>query len=85
MEKTIGKLRVNDLDGKIFIIPYYQRGYRWTKNEAEKLFTDLCEFAESGEKEYCLQPVVLQNVGKQIDWGNFPDSDGKEILRVVDG
>lgn len=89
MENAIGKLRVNDLDGKIFIIPYYQRGYRWTENEAEKLFADLCEFAESDEKEYCLQPVVLQKVEKQNGWENgwenFPDSNSKEILRVVDG
>ena len=81
-----GKLKLQDLNGKIFVIPFYQRGYRWTKNEAKKLFSDLVEFTKSGESEYCLQPIVLQAINEvPASYKNFPNHNGKEILRVVDG
>lgn len=39
-----------------FEIPTYQRGYRWTEDEVERLLDDIYE---NGSKPYCLQPVVL--------------------------
>lgn len=81
-----GKLKLQDLNGKIFVIPYYQRGYRWTENEAKKLFSDLFEFAQSDELEYCLQPIVLQTISEfPVAYKNFPGRNGKSCLRVVDG
>ena len=43
-----------------FIIPSYQRGYRWTKNEIDALMSDI----NNSNDKYCLQPIVLQRVGK---------------------
>lgn len=81
-----GKLRLQDLNGKIFVIPYYQRGYRWTENEAKKLFSDFLEFTKSGETDYCLQPIVLQHIDEiPAEYKNFPGRGNKTCFRVVDG
>ena len=49
-----------------FIVPSFQRGYRWTKNEVERLFNDLWEFLAKSRKEigefYCLQPIVVKRI-----------------------
>ena len=86
MSEAIGKLSINNLNGKLFIIPFYQRGYRWTANEAKRLFSDLLEFEEStGESEYCLQPIVLQPVKEQKNYEGFSQGLYNEKLLVVDG
>ncbi len=48
---TLGSISINDLifgseDGKkiCFVVPSYQRGYRWTDAEIKKLLTDLYEY-----------------------------------------
>lgn len=47
---------VGDISGKYFI-PSYQRGYRWGKEEVERLLDDIYT---NGDKNYCLQPVVVR-------------------------
>jgi len=46
-----------------FIIPNYQRGYRWGKEQVEELLSDLCEFYQDTTKNpkeiYCMQPLVV--------------------------
>lgn len=52
-----------------FIIPPYQRGYRWDREQVEALLNDLQEFIKNNVKKklsggrtrtyYCLQPVVV--------------------------
>ena len=59
-KNNMEKLGINDLAKKVFIIPFYQRGYRWTSHEARKLVQDLLEFSRSSEPEYSLQPIVVQ-------------------------
>ncbi len=87
MQNSIGKLTINDLEQKIFVIPFYQRGYRWTENEAKKLFNDLLEFASLDEKQYCLQPIVLQTIESiPEEYKKNPQySENTQVLRVVDG
>lgn len=44
-----------------FIIPHYQRGYRWEEQEVNELLDDLwtfCKDLESGDF-YCIQPIVV--------------------------
>ena len=55
------------LDGKHkFIIPSYQRGYRWSKKEVTDLLEDIYNFSKfSPEKDYYLQPVVVQKSGDE--------------------
>ncbi|MCQ2380413.1 MAG: DUF262 domain-containing protein, partial [Victivallaceae bacterium] len=69
----MSKLYLNEIDGMHFLIPVYQRGYRWTAENVETLLNDLAECP--GNMEYCLQPIVLQRCG---------DPDGNRF-RVVDG
>jgi uncharacterized protein with ParB-like and HNH nuclease domain len=64
--KSIAEL----LDGNHhFIVPYYQRGYRWEERQVVDLLNDILEFQRniknkntSGEF-YCLQPIVVINKG----------------------
>jgi hypothetical protein len=59
---TIGTLPVGCLTTAAFRIPPYQRGYRWKKDDVEKLLNDLKAFLESTQDHrpfYCLQPLVV--------------------------
>ena len=73
---------VNDLLGSKFIIPEYQRGYRWTEQQVENLLNDIWKFTneqkqDSENKFYCLQPVVV----KRID----QDDHNNDVFEVIDG
>ena len=68
-------ITIADLIGKgSFLIPGYQRGYRWTQDEVEKLLNDIYEFNADGTEAneyYCLQPIVVKKI--------------KDEYRIVDG
>lgn len=51
-----------DLFGKNFIIPHYQRGYRWEEQEVTELLDDIWNFMNTSNNGefYCLQPIVVQ-------------------------
>lgn len=55
---------INTLLGEHFYIPYYQRGYRWTKQQVEDLLNDIWSFANKNRimtnEFYCLQPIVVK-------------------------
>lgn len=57
---------IKDIRGT-FYIPAYQRGYRWERTQVKTLLSDLyqCMEANGQEKDYCLQPVVVQKKGVQ--------------------
>lgn len=57
---------IKDIHGT-FYIPAYQRGYRWERTQVKTLLSDLyqCMEANGQEKDYCLQPVVVQKKGVQ--------------------
>ena len=65
-QKSVGEL----LDGRLFYIPSYQRGYRWTKTQVYDLCNDLLEYALKKEKNkdsfYSLQPLIVRNKKKEI-------------------
>jgi len=67
--KSVGK--------EIYHIPEYQRGYKWSYEEVNKLLKDIESFIENnkiiGDKFYCLQNITL-----------VPNLNGKS-LNVVDG
>ncbi|MBR1646024.1 MAG: DUF262 domain-containing protein [Selenomonadaceae bacterium] len=72
---------VNDIAGKFFV-KSYQRGYRWGKSEVERLLEDV--FALKGHggqatKNYCLQPIVVKNLGDE----NFELIDGQQRLTTI--
>lgn len=51
-----------ELNDYTFVIPSYQRGYRWGRDQIEALLNDLKEFLESKPEDdtaYYLQPIVV--------------------------
>lgn len=76
-----------------FIIPPYQRGYRWDKEQVEALLDDLEDFINKNKKKnsqfnvnsdiyYCLQPIAVVP-----DDQNNPDTyivvDGQQRLTTI--
>ena len=71
-----------ELKGKTFLIPYQQRGYKWTKANVEELLTDLRDFincADVTKKMYCLQPLAVVDMGKEI----YSVIDGQQRLTTL--
>ncbi len=69
------KICIKDLKGN-FLIPDYQRGYRWSKQEVGELLDDILEFNDfNGQRKYCLQTLMVIKRGKDED----------EVYEVVDG
>lgn len=67
------------LVGKIkgrFVLPDYQRGYRWTDDEVKKLLDDI--FA-NGKNNYCLQPVAV----KRRSETEYELIDGQQRLTTI--
>lgn len=63
-------------EGFDFIIPSYQRGYRWTRKEVIRLISDVLSYNQDKDgKFYCLQPLVVRH--KEVN--------GQHIWRVIDG
>lgn len=61
---------VGDIQGH-FYVPNYQRGYRWGKSEVDTLLNDINEYGGKIKKtdndNYCLQPVVIRNLGDKLE------------------
>lgn len=67
-DSTIALKPVKDLLGMNFFIPDYQRGYRWTAQQATDLLEDILTFAKDRKTQteiYCVQPLVVQK--KAVD------------------
>jgi len=65
---------IRDIIDKKFLIPSYQRGYRWEEIQVRELLNDLNTFFKSAKDDelYFLQPIVIKkdknnNVYKIID------------------
>ena len=55
------ELRITDLRGRHFIVPAYQRGYKWRRKDVEYLIRDLAEY--EGFNPYYMQPIVVAKDG----------------------
>lgn len=65
---------VSDIKGT-FYVPSYQRGYRWGEDEVNRLLDDVFV---NGEKNYCLQPIVLRK-----NENRFELIDGQQRLTTL--
>jgi Protein of unknown function DUF262 len=64
-DSTLCLMPISDLLKKRFLIPAYQRGYRWKSRQVTDLLDDIASFhhdsADKGRDSfYCLQPIVVQ-------------------------
>ncbi|WP_159020631.1 DUF262 domain-containing protein [Algibacter sp. L3A6] len=62
--------------GKIYNIPEYQRGYKWSEQQVNQLLDDIYKFSLTRDEEhfYCLQNITL-----------FQNLENDTYLNVVDG
>ena len=67
---------VGEIKGR-FVIPSYQRGYRWTKSEVEALLDDI--YSLDDKETYCLQPIVVCS----HDDGTYELVDGQQRLTTI--
>ena len=58
-ENRIDLESVSELKNKKFIVPNYQRGYKWRAKDVEYLIEDIAEIAQDDHSDYCLQPIVV--------------------------
>lgn len=72
---------ISSLQGFEFIIPSYQRGYKWTSKNIEELINDFLDFIEKGDekKMYCLQPLAVIPKGDK----KFIVIDGQQRLTTI--
>ena len=82
--KSINELR-GDASGMPlrFLVPEYQRGYRWSQLQVTQLLEDIREFVHRPKPEpdefYCLQPLVI----KARPDGTFEVVDGQQRLTTL--
>lgn len=90
MTNHLAPKTIYDLLGMHFYIPYYQRGYRWTRQQVNDLLDDIWAFARKTRLKdrefYCLQPVVVKaktwpEDGSQID--GWEVIDGQQRLTTL--
>ena len=77
---------VNEIRAFNFVVPSYQRGYRWTDIEVSELLNDIDNFnpraieQNSDDKTwYCLQPVIV----KQNEDNYYEVIDGQQRLTTI--
>tara|TARA_R110002072_G_scaffold125944_3_gene262497 strand:+ start:25910 stop:27583 length:1674 start_codon:yes stop_codon:yes gene_type:complete len=85
-ESSIHLKSINDLLKFNFIIPSYQRGYRWTETQVVDLLNDIYEFIQKKEDKvdsvgdfYCLQPIIV----KSTEGNNWRLIDGQQRLTTI--
>lgn len=71
-------------EGKQFIVPSYQRGYKWNKENVFKLLDDLKSFEKSnGDKPnsfYCIQNITIVPLDDKSGWNVV---DGQQRLTTI--
>lgn len=85
---TISSLCMEKLDNshveiRQFLIPSYQRGYRWSDIQVNALLNDVYDFYESrtdAQAKYCLQPIV---VTRSSDGKSWEVIDGQQRLTTL--
>lgn len=65
---------ISELNKYRFVIPYQQRGYKWTPDNVRILLNDFKDFIDSKNQLYCLQPVAV-----------VEDKNDKSKIIVIDG
>jgi hypothetical protein len=82
MDDKISLKCIHDLLDYHFIIPSYQRGYRWTDQQVNDLLDDIWEFSQKAGKTkdefYCLQPVVVA-----LGSNGYSVIDGQQRLTTI--
>jgi uncharacterized protein with ParB-like and HNH nuclease domain len=87
MAESIFELKsINDLLKYEFLVPSYQRGYRWTERQIKDLLNDIYEFIQQKENKtenvgdfYCLQPIIVKKANEK----KYKLIDGQQRLTTI--
>ena len=78
--KSVKMCSIRELLNYNFVIPSYQRGYRWDEIQVKDLLNDIYEFSQNNDEGfYCLQPLVL----KKILDNEYEVIDGQQRLTTI--
>ena len=80
--KELPLVPFSELKGKTYVIPFQQRGYKWTSSNVEELLCDLREFIEDANPQkciYCLQPLAIVSMGEN----RYTVLDGQQRLTTL--
>lgn len=78
MQTDLRLVAVGDIKEK-FVVPAYQRGYRWGRDEVTALLDDLESIEASENLDYCLQPIVV----KRLSDDRYELVDGQQRLTTL--
>ena len=74
----MNNINVEKIIYKKFIVPFYQRGYRWSRNDVAVLVDDII----AADYDYFLQPLIVKP-RVDIDPDTFDLVDGQQRLTTV--
>ena len=86
--KSVEMRTVKDLldNNYNFVIPSYQRGYRWDEIQVKDLLNDIYEFNQNNnEGFYCLQPLVLKKISDEKKLNELGFKYKNNVYEVIDG
>lgn len=72
-------IKEQETENKSFLVPDYQRGYRWQRVNVTDLLNDLYEFIHSDKKVYSLQPLVVY----EAEDNTYHVVDGQQRLTTI--
>lgn len=87
MDITLQIKKIKEINAAkpLFVVPGYQRGYRWTVKEVERLLNDIPTVTSTdGNYNYCLQPIVVREV-ENTRYQNPDGSIPEKVLELIDG
>lgn len=90
MDNILELKTINELQIMNFLIPSYQRGFRWSEKEVTELLNDISEFTpkQIGDTDkktwYCLQPIVVKvKTDEEIGTQRYEVIDGQQRLTTI--
>ena len=87
-EESVKMCSIGDLLKYNFVIPSYQRGYRWDEIQVKDLLNDIYEFYEENKDDkgfYCLQPLVLKEISDEKTLNELGLKNKNNVYEVIDG
>ena len=80
-EKTVQELlNEQNEEGMCFLVPHYQRGYRWQRANVLDLLYDISDFIHSDKKYYSFQPLLVYHSEKD---NTYHVVDGQQRLTTI--
>ncbi|WP_051436868.1 DUF262 domain-containing protein [Brachyspira alvinipulli] len=84
--ESVKMCSIGELLNYNFVIPSYQRGYRWDEIQVNDLLNDIYEFHQNNnEGFYCLQPLVLKEASDEKILDELELKDKNNVYEVIDG